>query len=163
MDIAYRKLLEQAKKQYKENKKYFQKLKKKNPGEIDPLMARLHDQVFMNIDCLACANCCKGTGPLLRERDISRLSKALRMKPGDFTKNYLRIDEEEDYVFKTLPCPFLGADNYCSVYESRPGACRDYPHTNHMSFRKYTPQMLENTLICPAVFLIFEKMKELIF
>ena len=162
MDSEYQKLLSQAKTRYKENKKYFQKLKKMKPGKIDPVIAQLHDDVFLEIDCLSCANCCSGTGPLLRERDISRLAKALRMKPGDFTNSYLKIDEDEDYIFQSMPCPFLGTDNYCSVYESRPGACRDYPHTDRMSFKKYTPQMLENTLICPAVYLIFEKMKELI-
>jgi len=160
MHEEYRKILELAGIRYRENKKYFQKLKKQKPGVVDPLMKRLHDQVFLDIDCLQCANCCQGTGPLLRERDISRLAKSLRMKPGDFTETYLRIDEEEDYIFRSMPCPFLGGDNYCSVYENRPGACRDYPHTDNMSFRRYTAQMLENTRICPGVFLVFEKMKE---
>jgi len=70
------------------------------------------------------------------------------------------VDEEGDSVFKDLPCPFLGEDNYCAVYEDRPGACRDYPHTDCISFRKYVPQMLENTRICPGVFLIFEEIKK---
>ncbi|OQY32637.1 MAG: zinc/iron-chelating domain-containing protein [Spirochaetaceae bacterium 4572_59] len=162
MNSEYQKLLEQAKTRYKENRKYFQKLKKMKAGKVDPIMASLHDEVFMEIDCLKCANCCRGTGPLLRERDISRLSKALRMRPGVFTEQYLQIDEDEDYIFKAMPCPFLEIDNYCSVYENRPGACRDYPHSNCISFKKYSSQMLENTRICPAVFLIFEKMKALI-
>ena len=84
------------------------------------------------------------------------------MKPGEFTDNYLKIDEDEDYIFQSMPCPFLGVDKYCSVYENRPGACRDYPHTDNISFKKYTSEMLENTLICPGVFLVFEKMKDLI-
>ncbi len=160
MDREYEKLLEQAKNRYKENKRYFQKLKKMKSGQVDTLMQDLHEQVFQELDCLKCANCCHGTGPLLRERDITRLSRALKIKPGDFVQSYLKVDEEEDFVFNALPCPFLCPDNYCSVYENRPGACWDFPHTDNMSFKKYTVQMLQNTLICPAVSLIFEKMKE---
>ncbi len=160
MKREYQTLLTQAEARYKENKKFFQKLKKMKSGQVDSLMRELHDQVFLEIDCLECANCCRGTGPLLRERDISRLAKTLRLRPGEFVETYLKIDEEQDFVFQSLPCPFLGSDNYCSVYEDRPGACRDYPHTDHMSFKKYTSQMLRNTLVCPGVYLVFEKMKD---
>ena len=107
MNRDYEKILEQARNRYGENKKYFQKLKKLKSGQLDPLMRELHEQVFQEIDCLKCANCCRGTGPLLRERDIARLARTLRMKPGDFTGEYLKIDEDQDYVFQSLPCPFL--------------------------------------------------------
>lgn len=156
----YRVLLDRAARKHKENRQYFKKLKKQKSGMVDPLMRRLHDDVFEKIDCLLCSNCCRGTGPLIRERDISRLSKSLKIKPGNFTETYLRTDEEGDYVFSSMPCPFILDDNCCMVYSDRPGACRDYPHTDCISFKKYSSQMLENTRICPAVFLIFEKMKE---
>ncbi|MDC7231742.1 MAG: YkgJ family cysteine cluster protein [Spirochaetales bacterium] len=156
----YRDLLDLAAGKVKENRGYFKKLKKQKPGLVDPLMQRLHEEVFQQIDCLLCSNCCRGTGPLVRDRDITRLSKNLKMKPGSFTENYLKIDEDGDYVFNTMPCPFILEDNICMVYEGRPKACRDYPHTDCISFRKYSPQMLENTKICPAVYLIFERMKE---
>lgn len=160
MEEKYRILLKSAAARYRENKKYFRKLKKMKPGQVDPLMMLIHNEVSQEIDCRDCANCCSITGPLLRERDISRLAKALRMKPGTFTETYLTIDEEEDYVFRCLPCPFLGRDRHCTVYENRPGACRDYPHTDRLSFRKYAAQMLENTRICPVVYLVFERMRE---
>ncbi len=155
----YRNLLNQAARKYSENRKYIKKLKKQNSGCVDSLMRELHDEVFSRIDCLKCSNCCRGTGPLLRERDITRLSRTLKMKPGVFSETYLRIDEEGDYIFKALPCPFILEDNFCMVYADRPGACRDYPHSDTMSLKKYSPQMLENTRICPALYLIFEEMK----
>ena len=156
----YREILNRARRERKDFKAYFAKLKKLKPGRVDPLMRELHDEVFEEIDCLACSNCCRGTGPLLKERDISRLSKALSMKPGVFVETYLRIDEDGDYVFQTMPCPFILEDNMCMVYPERPWACRDYPHTDSISFKKYSSQMLENTTICPAVALIFRAMRE---
>ena len=98
-----------------ENKRFFQKLKKKPPRDLDVTMQALHDQTFSKIDCLACANCCKTTGPLFTDKDIERLAKYLKMKPQQFIANYLRIDEDIDYVLQGVPCVFLGADNYCSV------------------------------------------------
>ncbi|QEN07153.1 YkgJ family cysteine cluster protein [Oceanispirochaeta crateris] len=156
---AYKDILNKASQKYRENKVYFKKLKKVKQGKVDTLLRRFHVEVFDEIDCLKCSNCCRSTGPLLRERDITRLSRGLKMKPGSFTESYLKIDEEGDYVFQTMPCPFIQEDNLCLFYSDRPGACRDFPHTNSISFKKYTRQMLENTKICPAVFLIFEKMK----
>ena len=144
-----------------ENKKFLQGLKKKNPREIDDSFHSVHEEVFEEIDCLECANCCKTTSPIFYQTDIERVAKSLRIKPGDFIEKYLRIDEDKDYVLKSSPCPFLDAENYCSVYEDRPKACREYPHTN----RKKMVQILEltrkNTLVCPAVFEMVERLKKL--
>lgn len=113
-----------------QNKKLLMGLKKRNPREVDDAFHQLHEEVFSEIDCLTCANCCKTTSPIFYQTDIERVAKALRMKPGDFIEKYLSIDEDNDYVLKSSPCPFLDAENYCSVYADRPRACREYPHTN---------------------------------
>ena len=144
-----------------ENKKFLQGLKKKDPRKVDDAFHTVHEEVFEEIDCLECANCCKTTSPIFYQIDIERVAKSIRIKPGDFTEKYLRIDEDKDYVLKSSPCPFLDAENYCSVYEDRPKACREYPHTN----RKKMVQILEltrkNTLVCPAVFEMVERLKKL--
>jgi len=88
----YKKLIEQAKNNSKENKKFFDKLKKQKPKGFDNEVNKLHDEVFEEIDCLKCANCCKTTGPLLLNKDIDRLASALKIKPSVFTNNYLTID-----------------------------------------------------------------------
>ena len=82
------------------------------------------------------------------------------MKVLDFIKQYLRIDEDNDYVLKTLPCSFLGADNYCSIYEVRPKACNEFPHTNRKKFHQISKLTLENVKICPAAFQIVETMRK---
>lgn len=143
-----------------ENKKYFSKLKKRPPKDLDYLMQDLHTTEFQKTDCLQCANCCKTTGPLFTKSDITRISKKLGMKPQGFIANYLNIDEDDDYVLQQLPCRFLGPDNHCSIYEVRPKACREFPHTNRKKFHQIGELTLRNIAICPAAFRIVENMKK---
>jgi Fe-S-cluster containining protein len=87
------------------------------------------------------------------------LARFLKIKPGDFIQTYLRIDEDKDYVLQVAPCPFLGIDNYCSVYEARPRACREYPHTDRKKMVQITELTYKNTLVCPAVLEIVERLR----
>jgi len=148
-----------AKKKHAENKKYFAKLRDKPPKQLDYVMQELHEAEFEKTDCLKCANCCKTTGPLFTNADIERISKHFRLKPQQFIEKYLRIDEENDYVLLSVPCTFLGSDNYCSIYEVRPKACRAFPHTNRKKFQQISKLTLKNVEICPAAFNIVEEMK----
>ena len=148
-----------AKDKHKENKTFFTKLKKKPPKQLDYLMLELHDDEFAKTDCLECANCCKTTGPLFTDKDVDRISKFFRLKPQQFIEKYLRIDEEKDYVLQGVPCTFLGVDNYCSIYDVRPKACREFPHTDRKKFHQISNLTLKNVVICPAAFNIVEAMK----
>ena len=141
------------------NKKLIQKLKKKKGKELDKLFHEAHNKAFDCIDCLNCANCCKTTGPLFTNKDIDRISKHLNLKPSIFINTYLKLDEENDFILKTVPCPFLGNNNYCSIYEVRPRACAEYPHTDRIKQSQLLNLNLKNTEICPAVFKIFETLK----
>jgi uncharacterized protein len=144
-----------------ENKKFLQGLKKQDPRKLDDAFHQLHEEVFEEIDCLTCANCCKTTSPIFYQTDIERVAKSLRMRPGDFIEKYLRIDEDKDYVLKSSPCPFLDSENYCRVYEDRPKACREYPHTNRKKVVQILDLTYKNTLVCPAVLEIVERLKKL--
>jgi len=144
----------------KENKKYLDKLAKKPPKNLDYTMQSIHDQVFDRIDCLQCANCCKTTGPLVTDNDVVRISKHLKLKPQSFIEQYLRVDEDNDLVFQSMPCPFLGADNYCSIYEVRPKACREFPHTDRKKFHQIRKITIKNTEICPATYEVMEALKK---
>jgi Fe-S-cluster containining protein len=149
-----------AKDTHIETKKYFDKLKKKTPKNLDYVMHDLHEAEFKKTDCLDCANCCKTTGPLFTSADIERISKSFRQKPQQFIDQYLRIDEDNDYVLKSVPCAFLDSDNKCFIYDVRPKACREFPHTDRKKFNQITDLTLLNVAICPAAFNIVEKMKE---
>lgn len=153
-------LPKQAKDKHKENKKFFNSLKKKTPKHLDVLMQELHDDEFKKTDCLTCANCCKTTGPLFTDKDVARISKHFRIKEQRFVETYLRVDEDNDYVLKSVPCTFLGADNQCSIYDIRPKACREFPHTDRNKFQQISNLTLQNVAICPAAYNIVEAMKK---
>lgn len=152
-------LKRQAKNAEPSTKKLFEKLKRSKPKNLDDVVHRLHDEAFENIDCLTCANCCKTTSPVFYDRDIDRIAKRLKMRPSEFIDKYLHIDEDKDYVLNVAPCPFLDNENYCLIYEDRPTACREYPHTNRKRFYQILDLTLKNTAVCPAAFRIVEEMK----
>jgi hypothetical protein len=160
LNPEYLKILENARKKSSENKKFLEKLKAKKPKDLDILTNELHDEAFEQINCLECANCCRTTGPLLLNKDIDRLASELKLKPSIFAERYIRVDEDNDYVFTSMPCPFLGSDNYCHVYEARPNACREFPHTQQRNILQKLKITYHNTLICPAVVLVVEGLKE---
>ena len=137
----------------------FKGLKRQTPHDLDRVIHGLHEEVFAKTDCLNCANCCKTTGPLWSERDQERVAKHLRLKTGDFESAYLRLDEDGDWVLQQLPCPFLEADNACAIYEIRPKACREYPHTDRAKQAQILDLTQKNALICPAVGEIVARME----
>lgn len=139
------------------------KLKKKKPKNLDDVVHDLHDEAFSVFSCLDCANCCKTIGPRLIDKDIERLAKQLKMKISDFMQQYILTDEDGDFVFKDHPCPFLLPDNYCMVYENRPRACREYPHTDRKRFYQILPLSHKNCETCPVVYEIFEELKKYTF
>ncbi len=160
MDKILEELPEKAKEKHLETKKYFAKLRKKKPKRLDLLMQELHDEEFLKTDCLTCANCCKTTSPIFTEKDISRISKYLKMKERNFVDQYLQRDEDDFMVLKEAPCTFLDSDNTCFIYDVRPKACSEYPHTNRRKFIQITNLTLKNTEVCPAVFNIVEELKK---
>ena len=147
----YRDLLQTAAGEQAQIKKYFQLLRSRKPKDLDQRFHTLHNAAFKKIDCLQCANCCKTTSPIFRDVDIKRIAKGLRMKEKDLINNYLKMDEEGDYVLRSSPCAFLGADNYCTIYELRPLACREYPHTDRKNMHQILGITEKNTQVCPAV------------
>ncbi len=160
MQEEYAKVLEEAKILKAENTKFLNRLKQKPPKKLDVTVQQIHDEVFEEVDCLACANCCSTTSPIITDKDTERIAKHLRMKVVDFEKQYTRFDGDGDRVFLNQPCEFLASDNYCLIYDVRPKACAEYPHTNRKRFHQINKITAANTLICPAVNKVLSKLKE---
>ena len=137
--------------------KTFRKLKQSKPKDLDQRFHKAHEQEFKKMDCLSCANCCKTTSPIFRDADIRRIAKHLKMKESQFIDSYLKMDDENDYVLQKSPCHFLGSDNKCDIYEVRPLACREYPHTDRKNMFQILELTAQNTIICPAVSRIVQK------
>jgi hypothetical protein len=157
---AYQKLLDISRQHKALNQKYLQKIKRNQPIGLDKTIHRLHEQAFRLIDCKLCANCCMTLGPRITDRDIQKMAKSLRIKPSVLTGKWLDIDEDGDYVFRDMPCPFLNQEKLCKIYDSRPTACAGYPHTDQPRQAQILTLTLKNALICPAVAQIFEWLRE---
>ncbi len=139
-------------------KVYKQFLHRADKNKVLKALPALHDEAFEKIDCLTCGNCCKGYSPRFKAPDIKRISKHLKIKEGDLINNYLFVDSDGDYVMRQKPCAFLGADNYCSIYEVRPSDCARFPYTNEDVLLKRQPLTLKNSTFCPAVYFVLEKL-----
>lgn len=157
------KLKQLTDKNRRETVAFIKKLKKKKPKNLDDVVHSLHHEAFGSFSCLDCANCCKTIGPRLTDKDIDRLARHLKMKPSAFLEQYVKTDEDGDFVFNDHPCPFLLPDNYCLVYENRPKACREYPHTDRKRFVQILNLSYKNCETCPVVFDIFEELRKNLF
>ncbi len=121
-----------------------------------------HEKVFERTHCLQCANCCKTTSPIFRDVDIERIAKHLGMRASQLVEKHLHLDDENDYVLNVAPCTFLGEDNYCTIYDVRPKACREYPHTDRKNMMGILELTHRNTMVCPAVAEIVENIKKVV-
>ncbi|MEY2937465.1 MAG: hypothetical protein RL062_54 [Bacteroidota bacterium] len=157
MNEAYKKWLDKGKTEKKANKKWL--LNQKNNKRLDELFHDQHETLFEKVDCLECANCCKTTSPIFRDIDIERIAQHLRIRPSELTQQYLHIDEDGDWVLNQSPCAFLDTDNKCKIYEYRPKACREYPHTDRKNMSQILELTYRNTLVCPAVARIVDQIK----
>jgi hypothetical protein len=147
----------------KEHQKAYKRLLEKgNKNKMLKVLPQLHEEAFSKIDCLTCANCCKNHSPRFKQPDIKRIAKSLRLKEGDLVAQYLRLDNENDYVTKQSPCPFLAEDNSCNIYDDRPSDCRRYPYTDEDVLLKRIPLTLKNSIVCPAVYMVLEKLGEVV-
>ncbi len=147
-----------ARSRRKEFEKVVSSLRKMRPKEAENLISRLDEELFSEIDCLECGNCCRTLGPRIRNRDIQNLASELRMGTRGFINTYLKRDEEGDFIFKRMPCPFLGNSHICSVYPIRPGACVDYPHTNGRQVQSNLGLLIKNSETCPVVYEILNRL-----
>ncbi len=150
------------KKSAERQKLYRQFLTRVEKNKVLNLLPCIHEEATAKIDCLQCANCCKNYSPRFKTPDIKRLSKKLRLRESEFIDKYLVVDKEGDFVVKTTPCPFLGADNFCSIYEDRPSDCRRFPYTDEDVIYKRRELTLKNASFCPITYFVLERLiKEL--
>lgn len=142
-------------------KQYERLLKQGDKKGFLKVLPILHQEAFERIDCLDCGACCRGYSPRFKSPDLRRISRFLKIKESELIDRYLVVDEEEDFVFRSLPCPFIEDNNHCQIYEVRPGDCRRFPYTNEDTFYKKPSITLINVTFCPAAFHVIEKLSHL--
>ena len=133
-------------------------LKKADKNSVLRRLPALHEEAVQQVNCLECANCCKNYSPRFKTPDIKRISRHLKLRESEFISKYLVVDDDGDFVVKTKPCPFLGADNFCSIYEQRPSDCRRFPYTDEDVIIKRQALTLKNAEFCPIVFYVLDKL-----
>ncbi|MBM4292932.1 MAG: YkgJ family cysteine cluster protein [Deltaproteobacteria bacterium] len=141
----------------KRRKVVFRKLRALDPKPLAEAAAEEHAAVFARVRCGDCARCCQTISPIFTDRDIPKVARAVGLRPAEFTERYLRLDEDHDYVLKGSPCPFLGDDKSCMIYDDRPKACREYPHTDSPRQRQLLDLTERNVEVCPAAYEVVER------
>lgn len=144
------------KKSAERQKLYKQFLQRADKNTVLKQLPGLHEAAFEKIDCLQCANCCKHYSPRFKTPDVKRISKHLKMRESEFIEKYLTVDEDGDFVAKSTPCPFLGSDNYCTIYDERPSDCRRFPYTDEDVILKRPVLTLKNSTFCPITYFVLE-------
>ena len=153
-------LVNWEKKSRERQKLYKQFLQRVSKNEVLSRQQDIHEEAFNKVDCLSCANCCKNYSPRFKTPDIKRISKLLGLREGLFIETYLKEDEDGDFVLQTTPCPFLGSDNFCSIYEDRPSDCRRFPYTDEDVLVKRAPLTLKNSSFCPITYYTLERLMQ---
>ncbi len=136
----------------------------KSRDYADRRFRRISEQIESEIDCRACANCCRVAVTPITERDVERLAKHLRLRVPDFMDQYTAPGPDETgLVLKTTAagCIFLDG-NDCTVYEARPHNCVDFPHlvrgAGSIASRMW--QFVDRASYCPIVYNALEAFKE---
>lgn len=148
---------EKSEANYSENLSFLTSLRGKS--DWDNKAKEIHKEVFDKADCLACANCCKTTPAIVEQSDIKRIAKHLGISSKQFKRQYLLEDLNGEMFIQRVPCTFLNDDNSCQIYDARPKACREYPHTDQKGFNFRSKMNAKNTIVCPAAFEIVERLK----
>ncbi len=160
MDQEYILLLEKSKERNEQIKRQMKYLGKFNNKNFDHVVAEFSDEVFAQIDCLKCGNCCRTIGPKMNGPEIRRACKAFGLDEKSFMKDSLVRDEELGWMVAVMPCPFLRDDNACDIYEVRPRDCDDFPYMKDRGIQRSLGRLAFNTEFCPAAYLIAEKIME---
>jgi Fe-S-cluster containining protein len=143
-------------------KKFLGRVEKNPPRGLDRLAEKLDAEVWKEVNCLSCANCCKSMTPTFTATDIKRISAHLGMSPATFKEKYLEYDKKDkDWMNKLQPCQFLDTKtHFCSIYEVRPADCAGFPHLKKKKMTDYIHVHQQNISYCPATFKMVEKMME---
>ncbi len=139
-------------------KQFRQFLQRADKNKVLKQLPELHEEAFRQVDCLSCAACCKNYSPRFKTPDIKRISRHLGLRESELIDTYLKVDEDGDFVVRSTPCPFLGSDNFCSIYEARPSDCARFPYTDEDVIVRRQQLTLKNSTFCPAVFFVLDRL-----
>jgi Fe-S-cluster containining protein len=140
---------------------FLTRLKKTPPKTLDQWAVTTEPNVWKEVDCLSCANCCKSMTPTFTNADIKRIANFLGTTANDFRKTYLLKDRTGDWMNVKQPCQFLDMKTHkCSIYAVRPSDCSGFPHLSKKKVEEYIHVHHQNIEFCPATFNMVERMMQ---
>ena len=148
----------------KEFLSFLSKIKKNPPRGLDNIVAKVDKDVWKEVDCLSCGNCCKVMTPTYTAKDIKRIAAHLDMPVKEMKNKWLKKEKDTgDWINTSTPCQFLdNKTNMCSIYEVRPADCAGFPHLPKKKMVEYIHVHKQNIDFCPATFKMVEKMTYLL-
>ena len=162
MSVNLRSFKQRARHRKTTLRRFLSKLQKDPPRKLDELTMTVEKEVWHEVDCMSCANCCKTMSPTYNSKDIKRISAHLNMTVQQFKDKWLTKERiTGDWLNKTTPCQFLDLDtNMCGIYEVRPVDCAGFPHLAKKKMVEYMHVHKQNVETCPATYRMIEKMME---
>jgi Fe-S-cluster containining protein len=162
MQVNLRSFKQKVRYHQKRFKRYLGKIEKNPPKNLDKIAEIIDAEVWKEVDCLSCANCCKSMTPTFTVKDIKRIATHFEISAQEFKNQWLEFEKtEKDWVNKLQPCQFLNMDtNMCSIYEVRPADCAGFPYLKKKKMVEYIHVHQQNVSYCPATFKMVEKMME---
>src|SRR5262245_24872839 len=88
----FKKIVERDKRKLR---RFLTKVENERPRGIDKLTPELEKEVWTEVDCLTCANCCKKMTPTYTKKDIVRISAHLGMTEAAFKEKWLTYDKKD--------------------------------------------------------------------
>jgi Fe-S-cluster containining protein len=145
-----------------ENERFRRFLKSRDHS--DRILRRAAQDIEGQIDCTACANCCRVATAKISERDVERLARYLRLPVAQFLAQYTSRDPEEGMILKRTEaagCVFLDG-NACAIYDARPDTCQRFPHLvrGNGSIVSRMWQFIDRACYCPIVYNSLEAFKQ---
>lgn len=140
-------------------RRFLTKVENNKPKILDEIAPAIEDEVWKDINCLTCANCCKKMTPTFTNQDVKRIAPHFGQTPAEFKAQWLEKDKNEDWVNKIQPCQFLNLKtNMCSIYEIRPVDCSGFPHLSKKKWHEYAHVHKQNIEYCPATLSMVQKL-----
>ncbi len=141
--------------------RFLRKLDEIVPENFTPVVDETDRAVWAEINCTACAHCCKTMTPTFTESDLLRIATHIGLTPEAFREKWLVQDADNgDWVNRKTPCQFLQPDNRCGIYAVRPADCREFPHHDKRPFDLWNDTFIGNVDKCPATFDLVSRLKK---
>ncbi len=144
-------------------RRFLSKIQKDPPLLLDIYADAIEKEVWAEVNCLSCSNCCRRMTPTYTFQDLKRISAHLGMTIKAYKEKWLYLNNKGEWMNKSQPCQFLDLKtNMCAIYEVRPADCAGFPHLTKKKMVEYMHVHKQNVEYCPATFTMVKKLMKVV-